>query len=133
MNFIVCQFRLCLGAWQDHGERTGGFYACNRYEAAKQEGVVCELNIFVCSFNQWITQCSWYLCLKFHSATLQYDEAERRREMAKNSLERYTHYYERWASNQLVYTCFPNLSLFLVLCNVSFVWLFVCFPISWLR
>ncbi|QHN82944.1 hypothetical protein S83_070848 [Arachis hypogaea] len=43
------------------------FYACNRYEAKKQEGV--------------------------------YDETERR-EMAKNSLERYTHYYERWASNQ---------------------------------
>ncbi|XP_059443482.1 probable E3 ubiquitin-protein ligase ARI7 isoform X2 [Corylus avellana] len=67
-----CKFEfcwLCLGVWQDHGERTGGFYACNRYEAAKQEGV--------------------------------YDEAEKRREMAKNSLERYTHYYERWASNQL--------------------------------
>ncbi|GMN27634.1 hypothetical protein TIFTF001_041059 [Ficus carica] len=66
-----CKFEfcwLCLGAWADHGERTGGFYACNRYEAAKQEGA--------------------------------YDEAERRREMAKNSLERYTHYYERWASNQ---------------------------------
>ncbi|XP_072057780.1 probable E3 ubiquitin-protein ligase ARI7 isoform X3 [Arachis hypogaea] len=47
--------RLCLGAWSDHGERTGGFYDCNRYEAAKQEGV--------------------------------YDETERRREMAKNSLE----------------------------------------------
>uniref|UniRef100_A0A1J3E640 RBR-type E3 ubiquitin transferase n=3 Tax=Noccaea caerulescens TaxID=107243 RepID=A0A1J3E640_NOCCA len=59
---------LCLNAWTDHGERTGGFYACNRYEAAKQEGL--------------------------------YDEAEKRREMAKNSLERYTHYYERWASNQ---------------------------------
>lgn len=59
---------LCLGAWSDHGERTGGFYACNRYEAAKQEGV--------------------------------YDDAEKRREMAKNSLERYTHYYERWATNQ---------------------------------
>ncbi|KAJ9558830.1 hypothetical protein OSB04_013444 [Centaurea solstitialis] len=29
-----------------------------------------------------------------------YDESERRREMAKNSLERYTHYYERWATNQ---------------------------------
>lgn len=66
-----CKFEfcwLCLGAWAEHGERTGGFYACNRYEAAKQEGV--------------------------------YDEAERRREMAKNSLERYTHYYERWATNQ---------------------------------
>ncbi|KAL8214269.1 hypothetical protein R6Q57_003718 [Mikania cordata] len=60
---------LCLGQWSDHGERTGGFYACNRYESAKQEGA--------------------------------YDESERRREMAKNSLERYTHYYERWATNQL--------------------------------
>ncbi|KVI00310.1 Zinc finger, C6HC-type [Cynara cardunculus var. scolymus] len=59
---------LCLGQWSDHGERTGGFYACNRYESAKQEGA--------------------------------YDESERRREMAKNSLERYTHYYERWATNQ---------------------------------
>ncbi|XP_057962909.1 probable E3 ubiquitin-protein ligase ARI8 isoform X2 [Malania oleifera] len=66
-----CKFEfcwLCLGAWTDHGERTGGFYACNRYETAKQEGV--------------------------------YDESEKRREMAKNSLERYTHYYERWATNQ---------------------------------
>ncbi|MQL96158.1 hypothetical protein Taro_028832 [Colocasia esculenta] len=61
-------FRLCLGPWSDHGERTDGFYACNRYEAAKQEGV--------------------------------YDETEMRREMAKNSLERYTHYYERCATNQ---------------------------------
>jgi hypothetical protein len=32
----------------------------------------------------------------------QYDEAERRREMAKNSLEKYTHYYERWATNESV-------------------------------
>ncbi|KAL1803021.1 hypothetical protein DCAR_0934695 [Daucus carota subsp. sativus] len=66
-----CKFEfcwLCLGVWSDHGERTGGFYACNRYESAKQEGV--------------------------------YDESEKRREMAKNSLERYTHYYERWATNQ---------------------------------
>ncbi|KAF6152192.1 hypothetical protein GIB67_019414 [Kingdonia uniflora] len=66
-----CKFEfcwLCLGSWQEHGERTGGFYACNRYETAKQQGV--------------------------------YDECEKRREMAKNSLERYTHYYERWATNQ---------------------------------
>ncbi|KAL6516780.1 putative E3 ubiquitin-protein ligase ari8 [Orobanche hederae] len=66
-----CKFEfcwLCLGAWSEHGEKTGGFYACNRYEAAKQEGA--------------------------------YDDDEKRREMAKNSLERYTHYYERWATNQ---------------------------------
>ena len=37
---IMYACRLCLGAWSDHGERTGGFYACNRYETAKQEGVV---------------------------------------------------------------------------------------------
>ncbi|KAI3783740.1 hypothetical protein L1987_42826 [Smallanthus sonchifolius] len=66
-----CKFEfcwLCLGTWSDHGEKTGGFYACNRYEAAKQEGV--------------------------------YDDSEKRREMAINSLERYTHFYERWATNQ---------------------------------
>ncbi|KAG6477854.1 hypothetical protein ZIOFF_061286 [Zingiber officinale] len=36
-----CKFEfcwLCLGPWSEHGERTGGFNACNRYEAAKQEG-----------------------------------------------------------------------------------------------
>ncbi|MQL81651.1 hypothetical protein Taro_014108 [Colocasia esculenta] len=68
-DHMIRKVKLCLGPWSDHGERTGGFYACNRYKAAKQEGV--------------------------------YDETERRREMAKNSLERYTHYYERWATNQL--------------------------------
>ena len=39
-TYIKYACRLCLGAWSDHGERTGGFYACNRYETAKQEGVV---------------------------------------------------------------------------------------------
>ncbi|KAI3880485.1 hypothetical protein MKX03_001693 [Papaver bracteatum] len=29
---------LCLGDWKNHGERTGGFYACNVYEKAKSEG-----------------------------------------------------------------------------------------------
>ncbi|KAG4979624.1 hypothetical protein JHK85_033582 [Glycine max] len=77
---------LCVGAWSDHGERTGGFYACNRYEAAKQEGVVRDI------------QNTQLLPVRF----LAYDDTERRREMAKNSLERYTHYYERWASNQSI-------------------------------
>lgn len=66
-----CRFQfcwLCLGDWKDHGKGTGGFYACNRYEAAKREGA--------------------------------FDETEKMREMAKKSLERYTHYYERWAANQ---------------------------------
>lgn len=50
--------------------------------------------------------------------------------MAKNSLERYTHYYERWASNQLVCANFSNLSLFNILCNGSlylFGWLLLVF------
>eukprot|EP00884_Botryococcus_braunii_P023086 jgi/Botrbrau1/9461/Bobra.0252s0082.1 len=58
---------LCQGSWQEHGERTGGFYACNRYETAKKKG--------------------------------EYDEESQRREQAKNSLERYMHYYQRWAEN----------------------------------
>ncbi|KAF9612152.1 hypothetical protein IFM89_038340 [Coptis chinensis] len=58
---------LCLGSWETHGEATGGFYACNRYEKAKQEG--------------------------------EYDEEEKRREMAKSIIEKYTHYYERWEAN----------------------------------
>ncbi|XP_024011708.1 probable E3 ubiquitin-protein ligase ARI5 isoform X2 [Eutrema salsugineum] len=59
---------LCLGAWKDHGESSGGNYACNRYAAGKLKGL--------------------------------FDEAERKREMAKNSLERYTHHYERWEGNR---------------------------------
>ncbi|GKE31917.1 probable E3 ubiquitin-protein ligase ARI8, partial [Tanacetum coccineum] len=31
-----------------------------------------------------------------------YDEAESRREMAKNSLEKYTFFYERWAANESI-------------------------------
>lgn len=26
---------LCRGAWSDHGSSTGGFYACNKYDASK--------------------------------------------------------------------------------------------------
>ncbi|RID68307.1 hypothetical protein BRARA_C00475 [Brassica rapa] len=59
---------LCLGAWSEHGEGTGGPYTCNRYSKAKGQGL--------------------------------HDEAEMKREMAKHSLEKYTHYYERWAGNQ---------------------------------
>lgn len=46
--------------------------------------------------------------------SLQYDESEKRREMAKNSLERYTHYYERWATNQSVWSIL-SLNLYFML------------------
>ncbi|CAH2073008.1 unnamed protein product [Thlaspi arvense] len=59
---------LCLGPWTEHGDRSGGFYACNKYEVARKQGL--------------------------------HDEAEKVREMAKMSIERYAHYYERWASNE---------------------------------
>jgi hypothetical protein len=43
MMIIMAHDRLCLGAWSEHGERTGGFYACNRYESEKKEGKVSVL------------------------------------------------------------------------------------------
>uniref|UniRef100_A0A1J3EQQ1 RBR-type E3 ubiquitin transferase n=2 Tax=Noccaea caerulescens TaxID=107243 RepID=A0A1J3EQQ1_NOCCA len=65
-----CRFEfcwLCLNDWKQHGATTGGYYACNRYEADKLEG--------------------------------KYDEDVKKREMAKSLLQRYAHYYERWAGN----------------------------------
>ncbi|CAA6663948.1 unnamed protein product [Spirodela intermedia] len=88
---LPCKFAfcwLCLEPWSDHNERTGGFYSCNRYEAARQEG----LN----------------------------DETESRRKMAKNYLERYTHYYERWAANQSVST--KKISYYIVECRRVLKW-----------
>lgn len=122
MTIFGC--RLCLGQWSDHGERTGGFYACNRYETAKQEGVVWySPSVFFPSpffppqlFH--ISLCCYWLTghpYKFDECCcLQYDESEKRREMAKNSLERYTHYYERWATNQSVCSSLWDCSMILL-------------------
>ncbi|KAJ8475586.1 hypothetical protein OPV22_019313 [Ensete ventricosum] len=66
-----CKFEfcwLCLGAWSEHGAKTGGFYSCNGFETARRDGT--------------------------------HDESEKRRKRARLSLERYTHYYERWATNE---------------------------------
>ncbi|KAF5204083.1 E3 ubiquitin-protein ligase arih1 [Thalictrum thalictroides] len=66
-----CKFEfcwLCLGSWSDHGSETGGYYACNRYTKAKNEGM--------------------------------FDATEQKIKMAKRSLEKYTHYYERWSGNE---------------------------------
>lgn len=29
---------LCLGKWQEHGNATGGYYNCNKYEEKKKQG-----------------------------------------------------------------------------------------------
>ncbi|KAL5707850.1 RBR-type E3 ubiquitin transferase [Ranunculus cassubicifolius] len=60
---------LCLGDWSQHGENTGGFYACNTFKEAKEEGL--------------------------------YKEEEKRVLKARRALKLYTHYYERWAANEV--------------------------------
>ena len=55
------------------------------------------------------------LLVSLGELTVQYNETERRREMAKNSLEKYTHYYERWAANEQVH----NLSYTTHICVAS--------------
>jgi ariadne-1 len=70
MTCAVCKYEfcwLCLGAWADHGERTGGFYSCNKFEDSKKGGQKND---------------------------------EKRRDFARASLERYMHYFERWAANK---------------------------------
>ncbi|KAK9989329.1 hypothetical protein SO802_029568 [Lithocarpus litseifolius] len=59
---------MCLGTWKEHGERTGGFYACNTFQKNEAEG--------------------------------KYNEDEDIRKRAEKHLEKYTHYYERWAGNE---------------------------------
>ena len=46
MTCSQCRYEfcwLCQGAWAEHGERTGGFYACNRcdHTAAVVAGACC--------------------------------------------------------------------------------------------
>lgn len=31
---------LCLGKWSDHGQKTGGYYNCNKYDELKSKGDV---------------------------------------------------------------------------------------------
>lgn len=36
-----CQFQfcwVCMGPWEEHGQQTGGYYSCNRYDPAKPTG-----------------------------------------------------------------------------------------------
>ncbi|KAK1632745.1 hypothetical protein QYE76_007060 [Lolium multiflorum] len=59
---------LCLGSWKNHNSENGGFYQCNRYQAAKREG--------------------------------KFSAEEVRRQQAQASVDRYLHYYERWAAHE---------------------------------
>ena len=70
MTCTQCKYEfcwMCLGKWSEHGERTGGSYACNRYEAVKD--------------------------------SVGFNAEAKKRALAKSSLERYMHYYERWAAH----------------------------------
>ena len=60
---------LCLGNWDTHDAANGGFYNCNKYQAAKLEG--------------------------------KFTDEELRRRQAKESSDRYLHYYERWGAHEL--------------------------------
>ncbi len=43
-NHMICKLCthefcwLCLGDWKDHGQKTGGYYNCNKYEELKKQG-----------------------------------------------------------------------------------------------
>lgn len=110
----------------EHGERTGGFYSCNRYEAAKKEGEVSNLVLHLACTGLTFSLSALDNFRVKKIFLIQYDEAENRRERAKISLERYTHYYERWATNQSV--CIANCRQLMHL-DVTKWWKFFMFPI----
>ena len=69
MNCKMCSYEfcwLCLGKWSDHGQKTGGYYACNKYDELKKQG------------DDKIAK------------------EENKRAQAKNELDRYMFYFERF-------------------------------------
>ena len=45
MTCSQCRFEfcwLCQGDWKEHGERTGGFYACNRWVVGGAGSAECD-------------------------------------------------------------------------------------------
>lgn len=69
MTCKICNYEfcwLCLGKWSEHGQKTGGYYNCNKYEELKNKG------------DGKITK------------------DEQKRQAAKNELDRYMFYFERY-------------------------------------
>lgn len=88
MTCSQCRFEfcwLCLEAWSTHNESTGGFYACNKFASIPFLRV---------------THCARYEAARRGG---EYDEESRKKETAKVLLERYTHYYERWAAHDVAH------------------------------
>lgn len=45
MNCKICKHEfcwICMGSWVEHGQTTGGFYKCNRFEAAPSDGTAAQ-------------------------------------------------------------------------------------------
>ena len=57
---------LCLGKWAEHGQKTGGYYNCNKYEELKGKG------------------------------DIKISSEEKQRQEAKNELDKYMFYFERF-------------------------------------
>jgi len=96
---------LCSGAWAEHGERTGGFYACNRFEAAAaRRGAAAEGGgggggaggVGAGASGGGGAGAPSASASSAAAALRLLDADARRREDARASLSRYMHYYERF-------------------------------------
>jgi ariadne-1 len=69
MTCRLCTYEfcwLCLGDWKEHGQKTGGYYNCNKYEELKKSG------------------------------DTRINKEEQRIQDAKNELNKYMFYFERY-------------------------------------
>lgn len=82
---------ICMGDWKAHGEATGGFYKCNRYDASKVDASVTAAEKAKAELDRYLHYYQRYhghdVSLKFANA--QREQAERRmveqQEVAKSS------------------------------------------------
>lgn len=61
---------MCMAPWSEHGQKTGGYYNCNKYEELKKKG------------------------------DKKLNEEERQREEHKNQLNKYMFYFERFNNHE---------------------------------